>query len=121
LAATILLIDCGGNSGSESQACTASVEPGLSIRVLDDASGISISGGARAVVTAAAYTEVAKNPAVPGCSNTLALIAALERPGAYAVTVSQAGYFDFIANHVVVAADSCHVHTVVVEAKLVAR
>jgi len=46
------------------------------------------------------------------------LMAAFERPGTYAVTVSKAGYLDFTINDVVVTAGACHVIPVTVEAPL---
>lgn len=121
LIAGLLLSACGENSSGVPGACTASVDPGLMIRVLDNASGSPISCGARAVVTASGYSEVVENSTIPSCSDTGPLLAAFERPGTYAITVSKMGYFDFAASNVTVTAGTCHVKTVTVEARLIAR
>lgn len=123
LVAVLLLSACGENSNSngEQGACTASIDAGIWIRVLENVSGNSISCGARAVVTASGYSEVVDNPAIPGCLNDTWLAAAHERPGTYAITVSRTGYFDFTVNNVEVTPGGCHVNTVTVEARLISR
>jgi len=122
---TLLLVSaCGGSSDSEPEPvpepapCTPSFDPGILIRVTDSASGNPISCGAHAVVTAGTYSEVVDNPPSPGCSDATGLTAAFERPDTYVVTISKAGYLDFVINDVVVAAGVCHVKTVTVEARL---
>ncbi len=114
--ALLLVSACGGDS--EPIVCTASLEAGIRIHVTDSASGNPISCGARAMVTAGTYSEAVDNPSGPGCFDTAMLMAAFERPGTYAVTVSKAGYLDFAINDVVVTAGVCHVNTVTVEARL---
>jgi len=120
--ALLLVSACGGGSDSEPVpvpvVCTPSIEAGIRIQVTDSASGNPISCGARAVVTAGAYSEVVENPSSPGCFDTAMLVAALERPDTYGVTVSKAGYLDFAINDLVVTAGVCHVNTVTVEARL---
>lgn len=120
--ALLLVSACGGGSDREPEpipvACTPSVDPGILIRVTDNASGNPISCGARALVTAGTYSETLDNPPGPGCLDALMLSAAFERPDTYAVTVSKAGYLDFIINDVVVTAGVCHVIAVTVEARL---
>jgi len=104
--------------GSDSFSCTTSYDPGILIRVTDSTSGTLISCGARAVVTAGTYSETVANPSGPSCFDSAMLMAAFERPGTYAVTVSKAGYLDFTINDVVVTAGVCHVIPVTVEAPL---
>lgn len=114
----LLVSACGGSSDSEPVVCTASIEPGIRIQVTDSVSGNPISCGASALVTAGTYSEAVANPSGTGCFDTAMLMAAFERPGTYAVTVSKAGYLDFAVNDVVVTAGVCHVNTVTVEARL---
>jgi len=114
----LLLVSACGGSDDDPVVCTASLEAGIRIHVTDSASGNPISCGARAVVTAGTYSEAVDNLSSPGCLDTAMLLAAFERPGTYAVTVSKAGYLDFAINDVVVTAGVCHVNTVTVEARL---
>jgi hypothetical protein len=116
--ALLLVSSCGGSSDNEPVVCTASIEPGIRIQVTDSASGNPISCGASAVVTAGTYSERVDNPSGPDCFDTAMLVAVLERPGTYVVTVSKAGYLDFAVNDVVVTAGVCHVNTVTVEARM---
>lgn len=114
----LLLVPACGGSDDDPVVCTASLEPGIRILVTDSVSGNPNSCGARAVVADGTYSEAAENPSSPGCLDTAMLLAAFERPGTYAVTVSKAGYLDFALSDVAVTAGVCHVNTVTVEARL---
>jgi hypothetical protein len=87
--------------------CTPSVEPGISVRVMDQ----DTSAGTRLAVvtlTDGDYTETMQAPTCTCSSYT----GAFERPGTYTIKVQQTGYVTQTINDVVVKAGLCHVQTV---------
>lgn len=114
-----LVSGCGG--GNEPVVCTASLDAGIVIKVIDNASGNPASCGARAVITTNGYLETVENPVATSCLDTMPLAGAYERPGTYSITVSKAGYSDFTADNIVVTSGVCHVNTVTMEARLIAQ
>ena len=119
--AALSLFGCGGDSVTEMDqvVCTTELRPGIMISVLDNATGAAASCGAQALITGTGYSETVANPAVAGCSDTLLLSGAAERPGLYTVTVSKPGYRNAVFADVAVASDVCHVVTVTLTARLI--
>jgi hypothetical protein len=97
--------------------CTASVEPGLIVYIVDavdgtpqatDAVGFALDGG---------YSDALK-PSILHGTTLVALQAASERPGVYQVHIEKPGYQTWTRSNVRVMADACHVRTVQVTAAL---
>jgi hypothetical protein len=116
IAMTLFLESACGGGGGDPKACDTSAHAGILIRVIDNASGNPIACGASAVVISGSYSETV-NSNTP-CSDNTNLMAAFERPGTYAITVSKAGYQNFTINDVIVTPGVCHVNTVTVDARL---
>lgn len=116
----LVLNGCGEGGGSDSDvwACTASIEPGIRIEVVDRETGIPISCGARAILTDEEYVESIENSSEGACFDSLMLAGAFERPGIYNITVSKEGYLDWTAESVEVTSSICHVNTVTLQAQM---
>ena len=97
--------------------CTTSVEPGLIVRVLDDATGAPAAHGATASAVDDEHQETLRNPSPDDPAAEL-LYGADEREGTYTVRVTKSGYLDWVRERVRVTADECHVRTVTLDARL---
>jgi hypothetical protein len=92
-------------------ACTMQYVYGISATVTDAATGANVTPGSYMVVREGSYVD-----SVSAIGEFLA--AAGERAGTYSVTVGRPGYAAFHRSGVVVTRDECHVHPVLVEARL---
>ena len=106
-AATLITLACG----ELPVACTEQFVPGIVVDVRDSSTGTSLSGAA-GTAQDGAYTDSLR----PLASTKLE--GAGERPGAYTVTVSHAGYATWVRLNVDVQAGTCHVHTATLQALL---
>lgn len=121
VSAAVLLGACGGDTSNEEPVlCTTELRPGITLTVLEDATGAPASCGAQALITASGYSEAVRHPPmIPNCADTLPLSGAHERPGVYNVTVSKPGFQDAALTNLVVAAGVCHVTTVTATVRLI--
>jgi hypothetical protein len=110
---TVALPSCDANGP-----CTTSVEPGLVVRVLEDATGAPAAHGASGLAVDDEYREVLRNP-TPDDPAAPFLYGADEREGTYVVSVTKDGYQPWIRAGVRVTAGECHVRTVTLETRLV--
>lgn len=127
LAAVAFLAGCDVGGG---YACTAESVPGLSVRVLDAATGAPLACSAVLVARDRGFTDSVSVATWLGrppsdTTGTCALwpaadvlSAAHERPGVYEVRVERAGYRPWTRTGVRVTADRCHVRTVHLDARL---
>lgn len=92
-------------------ACTMEFRYGISATVTDAATGANLTPASYLVVREGSYVDSAS-------AMGEFLSAAGERAGTYEVTVGRPGYASFHRNGVVVTRDECHVHPVLVEARL---
>jgi hypothetical protein len=96
--------------------CDANLVPGISVTVVDKATGISFAGDVTVVATEGSYTETVHPPPLPAGPRLASL--AYERPGTYRVEVQAPGYVTWVATNVRVTHDGCHVETVLLTAEL---
>ena len=101
--------------------CTASSEPGISIRVLDAETGLPATCGLQGWLISGAYSE-ALEPRV-NCSDPDSLqypvvFGAYERAGVYSIILLKDGYQNWSRSGIVVEAGDCHVQKVSIEANL---
>ena len=113
----LLSAGCGGDNGGV--ACTASVDPGVVVTVVDATTLRPAADGATATLTEGNYTETMQ----PGVTNgTIPLIdfrGAFERAGTYTMRVTKPGYTPFEQTGIVVTRNVCHVNMVSLRAELV--
>jgi len=109
--AAAMVAACGGDS-DPIFACTDIAVPGLSVTVVDSASGDTLPPPSVVVAKDGAYADTAGSINAPHYSLVY------ERKGTYVVTVTHAGYSSWHRSGVVVTADRCHVQTVQLTAKL---
>ena len=107
----LALFGCGDTSGPP--ACTAEFRFGLSIRVLDGATGEGAAVGSEGTITEGEYVEELQ---VFGDDT---MIGAGERAGTYDIRIVKQSYEEWTASRVTVTADECHVQTVNLQANLV--
>jgi len=121
LGVALLVAACGGDTDSEQPiVCTTELRPGITLTVLEDATGAPASCGAQALITASGYSETVQHPStMPGCADTVPLSGAYERPGVYNVTVSKPGFRDVTLGNLAVEAGVCHVNTVTATVRLI--
>ena len=87
--------------------CTASIDPGLTVRVTDARTGEGVMG-ATVTATDGDYVEVLDPPGSSSGSH----VGAYERPGTYTLTIEAQGYVSQTIEDVVVERGVCHVHMV---------
>lgn len=92
-------------------ACTMQFVYGISATVTDAATGANITSGSYLVVREGSYVDSAS-------AMGEFLAAAGERAGTYSVTVGRPGYSTFHRSGVVVTRDECHVHPLLLEARI---
>ena len=95
--------------------CTRDFRYGLTVHVVDSLTNTSAAAGAKLVIREGTFVDSATT-VFPG--STDALVSAGERAGTYTVTVSKAGYKDWVKAGVVITKDECHVIGVSLTAKL---
>jgi hypothetical protein len=104
---------------SDPGACTLSAEPGITVRVLDAATGTNITDGAHGTVTEGTYVDSLRPTEVDDTGRVQVLSAVYERPGTYDVFLERPGYQAVTRGGVRVTADECHVHTVRLDLSMV--
>ncbi|HEY5648470.1 MAG TPA: hypothetical protein VIU33_03155 [Nitrospiria bacterium] len=109
----MVLGGCGDLTSSDSipqpPACAAVVGPGIMIEVFDSETGEHASCGARALLEDGDFLEEIENAAGENCFDTTILMGAFGRIGTYDITVSKAGYRDWIRTDVEVTSGVCGV------------
>lgn len=99
--------------------CTASIEPGIVVRVIDAATRHPIGDRAVGTVKDGTYVDSLVPYGSSGMTGQLvSLRAADERPGTYTVYVERPGYQAWSLSGVEVERGECHVRTVQVDAPL---
>lgn len=98
-------------------ACTASVDPGLELRIYDAATGSAAACDAEVTLREGDYVET-RRPDSATCGNGVVL-AAYERAGRYTVTVTKPGYQTWQRDGVVVEPGICHVGLTTLRADLI--
>ena len=96
--------------------CTALFAYGISVSVIDSASGAAAGAGATVVASEGPYADSVVVPLTASPSFPIGL--AGERAGTYLVTVRKSGYRNWRRSDVVVTKDECHVKGVAVTAKI---
>jgi hypothetical protein len=116
-----LLVVLGVSTGcSDPEACTAEARRAVEVEPHDGLSDEFIAVAARGVVRDGPFEDslrvvryIGSDPALP-----VALGAAEERPGTYAVHLQADGYVPWDTTGVQVASDGCHVRTAVLSPRL---
>ncbi len=99
------------------EACTLSMEPGVSIKVFDQSNGKPITCGAYIRLIDGDYVEEIRSLEQLDCNPAFPLVGALERPGTYQVMIEQQQYQPW-QGEVTVTAGACHVQTQQLDAHL---
>jgi len=107
-----ILLICAACTSNDLVICTAQFVPGIVVEVQDSVSGASRVQGAQGAVHDGPFLDSLR-PHSP-----TSLQAAGERPGTYNVTLSHAGYADWVRTGVQVERGVCHVQTVTLQALL---
>ena len=104
---SIILATALGGCHETQIVCPLILQNGVSVHVKDSVTGAFAASGAKIVARSSTYGDSSALEAGHPESDSLALGAA-HRPGVYTVTVSKAGYQDWVrANVSVTAADKC--------------
>lgn len=100
--------------------CNDSVEPAITIDIIDKATGDFIACDARVVIEDTGFSvEIPPYVDAYGeCDNTYTLQVAHERSGVYDVHVFKDGYLDWSMYSIEVTSGICHVNTVHIIAEL---
>ncbi|MDQ6717851.1 MAG: carboxypeptidase-like regulatory domain-containing protein [Gemmatimonadota bacterium] len=96
--------------------CTALFAFGISVSVVDSATGVPAAAGATVIASEGSYADSVVVPS--GGSPTIPIGLAGERAGTYTVTVRKSGYKTWTKGDVAVTKDECHVKGVPVTAKI---
>lgn len=102
--AAFVMSACGDPAGNLPIVCTDQLVYGISVQVVDASSGAQRASGSTLTVRDGSYEEVVTE--VIG-NNTM--VAAPERTGTYAVTITRAGYQTWSQFDVEVTENECHV------------
>jgi len=94
--------------------CTMIFVYGLTVEVRDAATGRGIAAGSVVVARDGSYSETL----VSGPVDSVSVQGAGERAGTYSIIVTRPGYSAWTSPPVTVTADQCHVHPVLVNARL---
>jgi len=95
--------------------CTLEIRPGISVTIVDAATGSPAQGDVTVIATEGSYEETVNLPAAGGPQTALL---AFERAGMYRVEAQAPGYAPWVAPLVRVTEDDCHVRTVDLTARL---
>ena len=101
----------------DARVCTASVEPGIVVTIVDSVSGAPRAADAMAEARAPSFADTL-GPAVFHGNVMISRRGAHERPGIYEVIVQAPGYDEWRKSGVLVRSGECHVQTVALEARL---
>jgi len=115
-ALTLLGASCSSFTEND-RVCTAEFRYGLTVTVLDSATGAVDFSGARGTIQDGDYTD--SLTAVGDAANIRALVGAGERQGTYTVRVTKPGYEPWVKHNVQVTHDGCHVRGVPLDARMV--
>lgn len=113
--ATILIVGC---DITEPYTCTASVEPGIVVEIVDGDTGEPIAASARGVVRDGVFQDSLAPAGFTYEGVMVSRQAAHEREGTYAVFVSHPDYELWAREGVRVREGKCHVETVELRAEL---
>jgi hypothetical protein len=116
---SLFLVGCSDGSDinpkEDEITCTTSFEPGISVQVFDQETGLPIACGASLTIGDGDFAETiieVNSSDIDGCVNSGALQGAFEREGFYSLIVSKLGYIDHTASDIEVTSNECHVNTV---------
>ena len=100
--------------------CLTYAAPSVQVMPRDAATDAYLGAGATLVQHSGTYIDSISLPLdyAPPYEQELVVSSAFERPGIYELTVRRAGYADWVRTNVHVSANSCHVETVRLEARL---
>ena len=120
LIVALAMFGCKDNKNREQYACTASMEPGITIEIRDAVTDDPLAEAAFAVITSIDYREILIVSHYEGSdsSTAYAVSGAYERPGIYDIEVSLTGYKNWFRYGVEVTDGVCHVGTVRYTARL---
>lgn len=96
--------------------CTLEARPGITVTIVDAATGSPVEGDVTVIATDGSYTETVNVPVLAGGARVAWL--AEERGGRYRVEVQAPEYALWVAPFVRVTEDDCHVRTVDLTARL---
>lgn len=113
--ATVLIAGCDITAP---YACTASVEPGIVVEIVDGETGEPIAASARGIVTEGVFQDSLAPSGFTHEGVMVSRSAAHERDGTYAVFVSHPDYELWAREGVRVREGKCHVETVTLRAAL---
>ncbi|MCW3053957.1 MAG: hypothetical protein JWN14_3127 [Chthonomonadales bacterium] len=108
----------GGNDNSGPVGCSANIENGITVRVVDAVTNANIATGATGTIQDGSYTETLQPTAFDGAGNVLYMTGAPERTGTYTIRINKTGYAPFVLQNVTVTKNVCHVNVVNVIAPL---
>jgi hypothetical protein len=118
LSAVILMLasDSCNRKPSGGVMCTMLYAYGITVMVVDSASGDSIRSGAMLIARDGAYADTVRQGSGAPIGSTLST--AGERPGTYSLTVLKSGYQQWTRSGMKVTKDECHVRGVAITARL---
>ncbi len=123
LAVGLLLLAGSGCSDSTSPGliCTGEWVPGITVEVVDGATGHPAACGSTVWIIEGDYAEIAESYCIEGVPESLQdpyARGAWERPGTYTVLVIREGFSPWSRTEIEVGSDRCHVEQVALEAVL---
>ncbi len=98
--------------------CTTQVVPAIEVAVFEQETGFASACGATVTIEDGNFTQSLTNDDSSNCNDNFIFAMADEREGSYDITVSKAGFQDWIQRDVRVTSNVCHVNTVTVQAYL---
>lgn len=118
--AAVAAVSCGGSGPS--QVCTDELRAVIQVDVIDSITGKPAAAGTTVILSGTAQDSIT----VPSTADTVLTAHIwyenIVKVGTYSVTVSKAGYIQWVRSGIRVRADACHVTThEVLTAKLQAR
>ncbi|TYK64860.1 hypothetical protein [Colwellia echini] len=121
LITSIMLSGCEDSSDSVNNgdvACTEQYVSGLTIEIIDKATGEPIACNVTAIIEDNDYSEEVTSFSSGECDNAQYLQGAGERSGIYNIHVSKEGYLDWSVYNIELTSNVCHVETVHIIAEL---
>ena len=117
LALFVFLTGCG-SGGPGSYLCTADVEPGIVVTVIDAQTRAPIAQGATGAIVEGKYSDTMRPFGSDANGALLSLAGAYETPGVFTVRIEKTGYQTWEMQNVRVTKGPCHVKGVLLEADL---
>ena len=111
LVVLLFLVSASGCE-QESPLCTAEFVPGIHVDVRDAETGVSLADSTTGLAIDGEHVEHLSP--IGGAI----LAGAYERAGTYTIVLLTKGYHDWVRADIEVEEDACHVHTVVLDARL---